>query len=159
MNKLIVSDASIFINFAQFNIFDKLKSLFKEIIVPEAVYYEVYQDGRYKPGSKEMLEAKHDGWIKVKKYTNEKIFNSLPDYIHDGEAEAIVLFIECDGDVLLMDDRDGQRVANNFIDKSFSLFNSFEICDFLYEEGKIKFPSMEMKMKLKQADFKPISKT
>ena len=153
MSRLVVSDASVFINFAFFDEFDKLNKLFEEIIVPEAVYFEVYQHGRYKPGSQEMLKAKKDGWIKVKKYSNKSLYDRLPSYIHEGEKEAIVLFIEVSGDVLLMDDRDGRRVAKNIISNDFVLTNSFEICDVLHESDIIDFNSIEMSMKLRQANF------
>jgi predicted nucleic acid-binding protein len=45
------------------------------------------------------------------------LYNRLPSYLDKGEREAIVLFIEIDGDVLLMDDGDGRRIARAFIKK------------------------------------------
>ncbi len=153
MSRLIVSDASIFINFAHFNKFDVLKCIFPEIIIPQEVYNEVYQHGRHIPGSEEIYLARKNGWIKIKKYKDKTIYDLLPSYINEGEREAIALFIELKGDVLLMDDTKGRQVANNFINFSFRLISSYEICDILYEKDLLDFPSLEMAIRLKQANF------
>lgn len=151
---LIISDSSIFINFAYMDAFTALCKMFQQIVIPQKVYSEVYAGGRYIPGSRDIFVAKHQGWIQVVGYTDTKLYNSLPKYIHEGEREAITLFIEKKGDVLLMDDKAARGVAKSRITWDFRLINSFEICEAMYLKGIVKFNQIEMAMKLNQANFK-----
>jgi len=103
---LVVSNSSIIIALARICHLDLMGKLFKKVIVPEAVWKEVTVEG--KPDREKILRA---GFIHVEKMGNKRLVAFLEEFVDRGEAEAIVLALELNADLLLIDDRDARNLA------------------------------------------------
>jgi predicted nucleic acid-binding protein len=103
---LVVSNSSVIISLAKIRRLDLLEKLFKRIIVPEAVWKEITIEG--KPGSEKIMETES---IHVEKVGNKRLVALLEEFVDEGGAEAIVLALELNADLLLIDDRDARNLA------------------------------------------------
>ena len=106
----IVSNASPLINLARIGQFDLLHKVYAQICIPEAVRHEVVEDGAGQPGADDVKQA---NWIRTQTVTNALLVQALRQDLDAGEAEAIVLAIELEADLLLMDERRGREVARH----------------------------------------------
>ena len=106
----VVSNASPLINLARIGKLDLLRQLYSELFIPEAVWQEVVTDGAGQPGA---VEVKVATWIKVQSVTNPLLVRALRQELDAGEAEAIVLALEMESELLLMDERLGREVARH----------------------------------------------
>ncbi|MFV1967498.1 MAG: DUF3368 domain-containing protein [Pirellulaceae bacterium] len=106
----VVSNASPLINLARVGQFELIREVYAEISIPEAVLQEVVEEGAGQPGADEVKRA---GWIKTQAVRNGLLVQALRQDLDAGEAEAIVLAIELDADLLLMDERRGREVARH----------------------------------------------
>jgi predicted nucleic acid-binding protein len=105
-----VSNASPLINLARIGQLDLLRAVYGEIWIPEAVRREVVEEGAGQSGAQEVQVA---DWIKTQIITNRPLVQALGRDLDPGEAEAIVLALESDADVLLMDERLGREAARH----------------------------------------------
>lgn len=103
---LVVSNSSIIIALAKACHLDLMEKLFKKIFVPEAVWREVTIGG--KPASEKIFRA---DFIQVEKTYNKRLAALLEEFVDKGEAEAIVLALQLNADVVLIDDRDARNLA------------------------------------------------
>ena len=104
--KIIVADAGPLIIFALTGNFYILEALFKQIIIPQAVYEELAISENL-PGAKELNKQIRNGFIKV-----EQILKCEPStaFLDAGEAEAISLAIRKKL-LLLIDEKRGRTIA------------------------------------------------
>lgn len=105
---LIISDTSPITNLIQVGKLDILEQVFGQIIIPEKVYEElsVYEKQR------EAIENRN--WILVKKVKDRDEVISLEKQLDSGEAEAIVLAKEMNVDLLIVDERKGRKIAEEY---------------------------------------------
>ncbi len=103
---LVISNSSVIIALTHVCFLDLLEKLFREIIIPEAVWQEVTVEG--KPGSEKIRET---DFIHVRKVRNKGLASLLREFVDEGEAEAIALTLEANADLLLVDDRDARNLA------------------------------------------------
>ncbi len=103
---MIIADSSALISLAVCGNLPLLVRLYKEVVVPKAVFDEVNKGD--KPHGKELCV-----------YLRDKIIDiDLSELIIDlgklgrGELEAIALFKKLHGDFLLLDDKKARKVAN-----------------------------------------------
>lgn len=64
---IVVSDSGPLIALSKINHLDILNKFFREIIIPQAVWIEVVEKGKGRPGAKAVKESK---WIKINKVKN-----------------------------------------------------------------------------------------
>ncbi len=107
----VVSNASPLINLARIGQLALLPRLFGRLLLPQAVWQEVVEDGRGQPGAEEIRRAV---WIERATVSNQQLVHSLRQDLDSGEAEAIALAIEIQADWLLMDERLGRETAQYF---------------------------------------------
>jgi predicted nucleic acid-binding protein len=107
----VVSNASPLINLTRVGRLHLLPELFEEIFIPEAVWDEVVVQGKEHPGAKELKVA---DWVKMHRVANRELTHALRQQLDAGEAEAIVLALESEADLLLMDERLGRAIAAHF---------------------------------------------
>lgn len=107
-----VSDSSTLIHLAAIRQIELLRELFGQVLIPPAVWREVVEDGRDRPGVHEVREAAAVGWIKIVAPTNRALLQILSRDLDAGETEAIALALECQADVVLLDESDARRVAS-----------------------------------------------
>ena len=81
-----------------------LQQLFGRLLLPEAVWQEVVEDGRGQPGADEIRRA---AWVERATVSNGQLVHSLRQELDPGEAEAVALAVELNADWLLMDERLG----------------------------------------------------
>jgi len=105
----VVSNSSALINMARIGRLDLLRQLYGELLIPQAVWDEVVIEGAGQPGANEVKEA---SWIKKCSVNDEQLVRALRQELGAGEAEAIVLALEVEAEILLMDERLGRETAH-----------------------------------------------
>lgn len=102
---ILVADASALIALSVCDSLHLLEALFGNVIVPEAVFFEVA--GTNKPQS-ESLRNYLQGKVRV---VNMDYFVYLDAFADAGETQAMLLYKEVAADYLLIDDKRGRKVA------------------------------------------------
>lgn len=97
---IVVSDTSAITSLLQIERVELLARLYREVVIPEAVERELRHD-----------HARLPEFIHVAHVTHPELVERLVREVDQGEAEAIALMLEKRGDVLLIDERRGRRVA------------------------------------------------
>ncbi len=107
----IISNATPLIAFIKKNELSILKSLFKEIIIPKAVYDEILNTPRTLNEEGEILKKEIEKkWILVKEITKLK----YPELnLGRGETEALNLCIESNNPLLLIDEKKARNIAKS----------------------------------------------
>lgn len=103
----IICNATPLINFASIKRLDILKSLFAEVIIPQAVYSETVESGF--PNSEPIANAIKAGWLKVKSV--QEIPESIPLELDAGEREAISLALREQKTRVVLDEKKARKVA------------------------------------------------
>jgi len=109
----VVSNSSVLIGLAMIERFGLLKKLYGTIFIPEAIYQEIVVEGKGRFGCDELYKAIKDEWIKKEKTKDSIAVLSLLEYLHKGEAEAIVLAKETSADIILLDDPKARGTASH----------------------------------------------
>ena len=117
---IVVSNTSPIINLACIGQLDILRQLYGSIAIPESVYHEIAVTGSGAAGSREVQTL---GWIETKKTTNRLQVAALLIELDKGEAEAIVLALELNAELLLLDERRGRTVASRLGLKSVGILS------------------------------------
>lgn len=115
---IVVSNTSPIINLACIGQLDILRQLYGSIAIPESVYREIAVTGSGAAGSREVQTL---GWIETKKTMNCLQVAALQIELDKGEAEAIVLALELNAELLLLDERRGRTVASRLGLKSVGI--------------------------------------
>ena len=84
-----------------------LKELYKEIIIPKAVFYELTAK---EDKAKQKLIQNLD-WIKVLEVQNTENRRMYQSKLHDGEVEVMILAQEISADLLIIDDNAAKKTA------------------------------------------------
>jgi predicted nucleic acid-binding protein len=105
---IVVSDTSPVLNLALVHRrLDLLVSLYRQVLIPRAVYEELATSG----GKPPLIDAVSFPWLVVVSANDQDRVRQLEADLDRGEAEAIVLAIERRADLLLVDERRGRRIA------------------------------------------------
>ena len=107
----IVSNASPLIGLSILRKLDLLKSLYNEVLIPQAVYREVVVDGAEDPGAEEVKRAIEEGWMRVLTVKDKVAVTALMDPLSDGEAETIILALEKDIPQVIIDEKAARKKA------------------------------------------------
>jgi len=107
----IVSDASQLIHLAAIGRLSFLREYYHSIIIPTAVWREVVEEGGKRKGAKEIKNARAEGWITVASPKNAALIKALLQDLHEGEAESIALAIELTADIIILDETEARRIA------------------------------------------------
>lgn len=110
---IVVSDTSLITNLAAIGQLDLLRQLYTTIIIPVAVYNEMVAVDRLVPGA---IEVQTLPWIQTQIVTDVQRITDIQtnqSAIDLGEAEAIVLALELEADLILMDERRGRVLATD----------------------------------------------
>ena len=103
----IVADSGPILSFARANRLDILEKVTGGLTVPQAVWDEIVVKGAGRPASRIVAEQ---GWIRSRTLRDPSLAEQLPERLHRGEREAIVLAKELDAH-LLVDDYQARREA------------------------------------------------
>ncbi|MCB0086480.1 MAG: DUF3368 domain-containing protein [Caldilineaceae bacterium] len=105
---IVVADSTPLIALARIGRLKLLKSLYGELIIPDAVFDEVVHSGKDRAGVTQVQKAE---WIKRQSVDNEVAVQLLRERLDRGESEAIILALELEADLLLIDEMKGRRIA------------------------------------------------
>ena len=114
MKRIVVSDTTAITHLAKIGALHILKTLYSEILIPEAVFNELSAVKRTQPGAIQVLNS---NWIKVTPLKNAAIAAKLKVHLDLGESEAIALAVEKDADVLIIDEVAGRVEAKKHVKK------------------------------------------
>jgi len=103
-NECIVVNSSVIIALAKVGLLNILSELYKEVIVPKAVYDEVVIRGQGKSGSQELERLIRLGQVKLFPPKDSGVIEMLHEFLGLGESEAIALALE-KGCFVALDDR------------------------------------------------------
>jgi uncharacterized protein len=110
---LVVSNTSPLLNLAIIGHLNLIKEQFNQVIIPVAVFKELRLRESL-PGSNLLEKAYQDKWLKVQSVTNNNFVKLLQRELDQGESEAIALAIELKADLILLDEKEGRRIARTF---------------------------------------------
>lgn len=105
---VVISDTSVITNLIQLNQLSLLNQLFGQIIIPQKVFDELAKI----PNQTETIDGVN--WIKIKQISDINLFQKLIKRLDPGEAEAIVLAVELKADALLIDEKKGRKIAQEY---------------------------------------------
>jgi predicted nucleic acid-binding protein len=105
---IIVSNTSPLTNLAAIGQFDLLRRLYASLHIPQGVWGELNASNQRWPGRDEVATA---NWIERHTVQNQALVLALRRDLDRGEAESIALALELGADLVLMDEREGRRAA------------------------------------------------
>lgn len=105
---MVISNTSPITNLAAIGQFALLHRLYGEISIPKAVWEELHASGQEWPGS---LEVDSAPWVYQRIAQNSTLIEVLSRDLDRGEAESIALALELKADLVLLDEREGRRMA------------------------------------------------
>lgn len=107
----VVSNSSVLISLASIGRLQILRKVFKEIYIPQAVWNEVVTEGRGRPAAD---NVRNSDWIIVKESKNKEFISALNESLDKGEAEAVALTLELQGDFILLDEKDARIISDKY---------------------------------------------
>ena len=148
----VVLNSSVIIALSTLGYFNKLKQIFKEILIAKAVYEEICIKGRGLIGERELLEAVKNNIIIVKDVKNRLLVNALVDPLAMGEAETITLASEERADYTVIDDKLARRRAKSM---KLNVIGTLRILRLMYDAKLIdKHELIKALEKLKETGFR-----
>ncbi len=106
---IVVADSSVLIGLSSIGCLSLLRDRFpKGILIPKAVWTEVVEQGGERIGAHQVASA---DWISTHDIMNHDMAKLLAREIDEGEAQAIVLAHELEANIVLLDEREGRRMA------------------------------------------------
>lgn len=108
---IVISDTSVITNLAAIQQLSLLTQLYRQVIIPEAVYRELADIDPPVPGT---IEVQSAVWLQIRPVTNLIVVEQLRNQarLDPGESEAIALALELKADLLLIDERRGRAEAD-----------------------------------------------
>ncbi|MBS3921490.1 MAG: DUF3368 domain-containing protein [Deltaproteobacteria bacterium] len=106
----IVCDSTALIGLAKIGNLELFEKIFGEIFVPNAVFVEVVDRGKGRPGTKEVQDAR---WIRKRTVKDNRTVEMLVAEMGRGEAEVLVLGKELNADWLILDDERARNSAQS----------------------------------------------
>jgi len=148
----VVLNSSVIIALSTLGYFNKLKQIFKEILIAKAVYEEICIKGRGLIGERELLEAVKNNIIIVKDVKNRLLVNALLDPLAMGEAETITLASEERADHIVIDDKLARRRTKSM---KLNVIGTLRILRLMYDAKFIdKHELINALEKLKETGFR-----
>jgi len=107
-NDLVVSDTSPLLNLALIDRLTLLESQFSSLTVPTQVWDELVAG---EAGADALRELRDNGFLTLVEVERSNLFTEIFYELDLGETAAICHAIEHDADLILLDEKDGRRVA------------------------------------------------
>ncbi|MFP4672819.1 MAG: DUF3368 domain-containing protein [Desulfohalobiaceae bacterium] len=105
---VVVSNSSPIIHLAKIGKLELLEALYGQVLIPSEVYSECTYTSFYQ---KEIYYISNAPWISIVQIENTKLFKLLYPEIDAGEAEALVLSLEVNADLVILDDMEARIKA------------------------------------------------
>lgn len=104
----VVSNTSPLTNLAAIGHLHLLPLLFGRIEIADSVWNELHAGGQSWPGRDELAEA---SWVARHTPDNRSLIRALQRDLDAGESESIALALELGADLILLDEKEGRRMA------------------------------------------------
>lgn len=106
---IVVSNTSPIYNLAVVGELDLLEQLYGRLLIPHAVAGELSALGveQFDPGTPSPIR-----WIEVQAVSDNTLVGTLLMELDVGEAEAVVLALEAEADLVLLDERIARKIAS-----------------------------------------------
>lgn len=108
----VVSNTSPLLNLAIIDRLSLVQQQFTEVYIPTAVKAEL-RINESLPGSHALRKAIEDGWILEQTVNDSALVKLLRRDLDLGEAEAIALGLELGAEWILLDEREGRKIARS----------------------------------------------
>jgi hypothetical protein len=108
----VVSNTSPILNLAIIDRLSLLQYQAGAVLIPPAVFEELRVDEKL-PGSIHIRNALESGWLRIEKLEETSLLHLLRRELDKGEAHAISLALQVKADWILLDEREGRRVAKS----------------------------------------------
>lgn len=108
---VIISDTTPLSNLLQIGRLDLLQSLYQQVIIPDAVFQELQVLSTFQISIQPLQDA---DWLTIRTPQDIKLLNELLNDLDIGEAQAIALAIETQADYLLIDEKEGRLIAEEY---------------------------------------------
>ena len=118
---LVASNTSPILNLAIVGQLGLLRDQFGQVHIPQAVLDEL-RISEDLPGAETVRQAIKDDWIKVVQASEQNLAQVIGRDLDHGEAESIALALQLKADLILLDERDGRKVAKSVGLKVTGLF-------------------------------------
>lgn len=105
---IVISDTTALSNLIQINELELLQKIYFEIRIPAYVHRELLVLEELGIQISEILDKE---WIHVEEVENTPLLEKIILELDRGEAEAIVLALESKADLILIDEKQGRRIA------------------------------------------------
>jgi len=105
---VVVSDTSPLLNLALIERLDLLRTQFSDVTVPRSVWDELTEG---KEGLEALRELRDDDFLSIVEVERSDLFVEVCHELDLGETAAICYAVEHGADLVLLDERDGRRVA------------------------------------------------
>ena len=105
---VVVSNSSPIIHLTKIDQLHLLEKLFGQIIIAEKVFHECTVSKRYRDEVKIII---NQSWINKKNIHDVRLYKLLHSEIDAGEAEALILALETEADLVLLDDQEARIKA------------------------------------------------
>jgi predicted nucleic acid-binding protein len=105
---LVVSDTSPLLNLALIDRLDLLESQFSGIAIPDQVWGELTEG---EDGLDVLRELRENGFLTTVEVERSDLFVEIFHELDLGETAALCYALEHDADLVLLDEKDGRRVA------------------------------------------------
>ena len=136
---IVVSDTTPLISLMKAGRLELLEPLFKEVLIPEAVFAELTTNARHQ---REAEQIGMSSFIRVVTVSEQKAVDILQraSGLDLGESEAIVFADDVKADVLLMDEAKGRQVAKAM---GLQIMGTVGVLLFAYQEKLISGSDVE----------------
>jgi predicted nucleic acid-binding protein len=104
----VVSNSTPIISLLKINRLELLQKIYTKIHIPVAVYHEI-EAGKTKKYYKDLSQI---DWIQITEIQDKQVVKKFPD-LDAGEAEAIVLAVGLNADLILLDEKAGRYHAKH----------------------------------------------
>jgi predicted nucleic acid-binding protein len=120
---------------------DLLQKLYNRVLIPPAVHNELQREST--PPSVRQWMAQPPKWLEI--YGAAISDDTTLGRLGPGEREAIVLAEKLHADAILIDERDGRRVAEG---RHLTVIGTLQVLSAAAENGLIDFPATLAKLQL-----------
>ena len=107
---MIISNATPLIAFARIGQLELLRKVVENLIVPQAVAYEISEYTQTKGG---VIDLSQEQWITIQSLQSQQQVRLLLPTLDRGEAEVIALALERQARLVLIDELTGRKVAES----------------------------------------------
>ncbi len=107
---IVISDTTAVSTLIQLGRLDILRELFLEVIIPDAVFNELLELSKFGIDVSVLTKAQ---WLITKTPSSSPTLSLLKSLLDEGEASAIALAVELKADLIIIDEKQGRKIAQS----------------------------------------------